>query len=62
MVVFWVVAPYGATHRPDDGGSRDLRNVGKLLPDWLHGATPQKTAIFSSNVDLLSNEVIHIHQ
>jgi hypothetical protein len=28
--VFWVVAP----HRPDDGGSKDLWNVVKLLPDY----------------------------
>jgi hypothetical protein len=37
MTVFWVVAPcslvevYQRTHRPDDGGSKDLWNVGKLL-------------------------------
>jgi hypothetical protein len=31
MAVFWVVA---MTHRPDDGGSKDLWNVGKLLPDY----------------------------
>jgi hypothetical protein len=30
MAVFWVVAP----DRPDDGGSKDLSNVGKLLPDY----------------------------
>jgi hypothetical protein len=24
----------GLTHRPDDGGSKDLWNVGKLLPDY----------------------------
>jgi hypothetical protein len=29
VAVFWVVAP---CDRPDDGGSKDLRNVGKLLP------------------------------
>jgi hypothetical protein len=23
-----------AAHRPDDGGSKDLWNVGKLLPDY----------------------------
>jgi hypothetical protein len=28
IAVFW------ATHRPDDGGSKDLWNVGKLLPDY----------------------------
>jgi hypothetical protein len=31
MAVFWVVAP---GDRPDDGGSKDLSNVGKLLPDY----------------------------
>jgi hypothetical protein len=42
MAVFWVVAPCSLVevcqhfrgHRPDDGGSKDLRNVGKLLPDY----------------------------
>jgi hypothetical protein len=50
MAVFWVVAPCSLvevcqrfrgpipraqlTHRPDDGGSKDLWNVGKLLPDY----------------------------
>jgi hypothetical protein len=44
--VFWVVAPCSlvevyqrfrgpcCTHRPDDGGSKDFWNVGKLLPDY----------------------------
>jgi hypothetical protein len=31
-----VVAPCSlVTHRPDDGGSKHLRNVGKLLPDYM---------------------------
>jgi hypothetical protein len=35
MAVSWVVAPCSlVTHRPDDGGSKVLRNVGKLLPDY----------------------------
>jgi hypothetical protein len=37
MAVFWVVAPCSVVSgddRPDDGGSKDLRNVGKLLPDY----------------------------
>jgi hypothetical protein len=40
MAVFWVVEVYQhfrspcCLHRPDDGGSKDLRNVGKLLPDY----------------------------
>jgi hypothetical protein len=29
MAVFWVVGD-----RPDDGGSKDLWNVDKLLPDY----------------------------
>jgi hypothetical protein len=33
MAVFWVVAPC-SLNRPDDGGSKDLGNVGKLLPDY----------------------------
>jgi hypothetical protein len=28
MAVFWAI-----THRPDDGGSKDLWNDGRLLPD-----------------------------
>jgi hypothetical protein len=48
--VFWDVAPYSlakvvsevlavsiimmSTDCPDDGGSKHLRNVGKLLPDY----------------------------
>jgi hypothetical protein len=44
MTVFWVVAPCslvevyrrftGASDRPDDGGSKHLWNVDKLLPDY----------------------------
>jgi hypothetical protein len=48
MAVFWVVAPYSLVeiyrrfkgtcclhhHRPDDGGSKDLWNVDKFLPDY----------------------------
>jgi hypothetical protein len=37
IAVFWVVAPCHQgddTHRPDDGGSKDLWNVGKILPDY----------------------------
>jgi hypothetical protein len=47
MVVLWVVAPcslveiYRQGKRPDDGGSKHVRNVG-----GLHGATTQKKAIF----------------
>jgi hypothetical protein len=32
MAVFWVVALMN--DRPDNGGSKDLWNVGKLLPDY----------------------------
>jgi hypothetical protein len=47
MAVFWFVAPCSlvevyqrfrgpwVTYRPDDGGSKDLWNVGKLLPDHM---------------------------
>jgi hypothetical protein len=49
MAVFWVVTPcspavfryFSVTHRPDDGGSRHLRNVCKL-----HGAPTQNIGIF----------------
>jgi hypothetical protein len=37
MAVFWVVASCSLVevyHRPDDGGSKDLWNIGKLLPDY----------------------------
>jgi hypothetical protein len=34
MAVFWVVAPCSQGDRPDDGGSKDLWNVGKTLPDY----------------------------
>jgi hypothetical protein len=32
MVVFWVVAP--CSQGDDNGGSKDLWNFGKLLPDY----------------------------
>jgi hypothetical protein len=47
MIVFWDFALFGLleidrrftgspfTHRPDDGGSKHLWNVGKLLPDYM---------------------------
>jgi hypothetical protein len=48
MAVFWVVAPCSLVevhqrfrslrclhHQGDDGGSKDLWNVGKLLPDYM---------------------------
>jgi hypothetical protein len=39
--IFWIVAPcslvvvtdVSEVERPDDGGSRHFRNVGKLVPD-----------------------------
>jgi hypothetical protein len=34
IAVFWVVAPCSLGNRPDDGGSKDLGNVGKLPPDY----------------------------
>jgi hypothetical protein len=45
VAVFWDVAPYSlSTHLPDGGGSKNLWNVRKLVPD--HDATTRKTAIF----------------
>jgi hypothetical protein len=35
-----------STHRPDDGGSKDLWNVGKLLPDYTV-LQPRRQAIVS---------------
>jgi hypothetical protein len=32
MAVFWVVAP--CSHQGDDGGSKDIWNAGKFLPDY----------------------------
>jgi hypothetical protein len=37
IAFFWVVAPCSLVEfyqRPDDGGSKDLWNAGKLLPDY----------------------------
>jgi hypothetical protein len=31
---------------PDDGGSKHLWNIGQYVATRLHGATPEKTAIF----------------
>jgi hypothetical protein len=39
--VSWDVA-----HRPDDGGSKHLWNVGQFAQDWLHGATFEKRVMF----------------
>jgi hypothetical protein len=35
MIIFWDVVPCSLTHRPDDGGSKHLWNVGKFLPDYM---------------------------
>jgi hypothetical protein len=45
MAVFWVVHHQG-DDSPDDGGSKDLWNVGKLQTTRVHGNTTQKTAFF----------------
>jgi hypothetical protein len=42
-VFFWDVPLCTMSQRPDDGGSKHLRNVGQYLP---HAATSQKTSIF----------------
>jgi hypothetical protein len=39
---WWVV-----THRPDDGGSKDLWNVGKLLPDYTALQPRRKPSSYS---------------
>jgi hypothetical protein len=36
MTVFWDVAPCSLDdNRPDDGGSKHLRNVGQFLRDYM---------------------------
>jgi hypothetical protein len=60
MAVFWDVAPcsmvdidrsFRGAHRPDDGGSKLLWNVG--LPTTLQGEKSQKTTIFNKQARLL---------
>jgi hypothetical protein len=34
MTVFWDVLGLLDDHRPDDGGSKNLQNVGKFLPNY----------------------------
>jgi hypothetical protein len=52
MAVFWIVAPCGLVedyhqdYRSDDGGSKHLWNVGKLLIDY----TAQKPRRQSSSI------------
>jgi hypothetical protein len=49
MAVFWVVAPCSLVEfyqrfrgdRPDDGGSNDFWNVGKILPDTTRCYNPE---------------------
>jgi hypothetical protein len=70
MAVFWVVAPCSLVevyqrfrgpcclhHRPDDGDSKDLWNVGKLLPDYT---VHMKTAIFILTAVRTSNPTKNI--
>jgi hypothetical protein len=80
MSVFWVVAPcslvevyqrFGgpasiirAMSRPDDGGSKDLRNVGKLLPDYTAQQPRRQTSSIHvlyafTRMTLTGNRVIH---
>jgi hypothetical protein len=35
------------THRPDDGGSKDLWNVGKLLPDYMALQPGRQPSLYS---------------
>jgi hypothetical protein len=48
--VLTAVSTKMSTHRPDDGGSKDLWNVGKFLPDY--------TAL-QPFVNKLWNSVVH---
>jgi hypothetical protein len=47
IAVFW------GTHRPDDGGSKHLWNVGKLLPDYtVLQPKRQQSSYYHSSRDL----------
>jgi hypothetical protein len=52
ITVFQVVAPCSLSHRPDDGGSKHLRNVGKLLPDYT-AQQPRRQSSSDSTCTLL---------
>jgi hypothetical protein len=41
------ISGFRGRDRPDDGGSKHLWNVGKLLPHYIHGAKTQKTVTFN---------------
>jgi hypothetical protein len=65
MAVFWVVAP----GLPDDGGSKDLWNVGKLLPDYMAlqprrqpSSKKKKKKNLTANVPLYKLGAIHLHK
>jgi hypothetical protein len=76
MAVFWVVAPcslvevyqrfrgpcclHRLTHRPDDGGSKDL-NVGKLLPDYTV-LQPRRQPSSASGLSVPSCSSCNIHR
>jgi hypothetical protein len=47
MVVLWVAAPCSGDHRPDNGGSKHLWNVGKLLPDYTAQQTRRQPSSYS---------------
>jgi hypothetical protein len=51
MTVFWVVAPRSLVevydHGPDDWSSKDLRNCGKLLPDYTELQPKRQSSSYS---------------
>jgi hypothetical protein len=73
MAAFWVVAPcsmvevYRVTRRPNDGGRKYLRNVGKRLSEYM-ALQPQDSHLLTTNflciitayfrivIELLSND------
>jgi hypothetical protein len=60
MVVFWVVAP--CSDRPDDGGSKDLWNVGTTLPDYTVLQPRRQPSSYSPPWEpqiLLRKEAVH---
>jgi hypothetical protein len=63
MAVFWVVAPcslHQGDDRPDDGGSKDLWNFGKLLPDYTALQPRRQPSSYSppSEPQILSSSIV----
>jgi hypothetical protein len=50
LTVFWDVAPCSLSHRLDDGDSKHLWNVGKLLPDYTVQHPRRQPRSYSWNI------------